>query len=446
MARMSFDGPRDDQTRPLPQGGSSPSPYGSGPGRQYPGAPPQPQQHAGTPTQEYPAAGVRADPAPTRQHPLAWQPTAAPPPGSGRPRRKGWRSPAVLIPSVLGVVVVLGAAAAFAVIKLRTPQLEAAPSDTPSATGSAAAMPAGRTWLSGAWTGGGLSAARIDAFGAWRGQPADVVTTYPAYNTWEELKTSDWHVGTLDGFKGRVSYGLPMLPKSDSGTLADVAAGKHDDVWQAVATILNKHQRGDAFVRIGLEANGDWFPWGSGVDQAADFKAAWRHIESVMKAVSPKLVFGFDITCGHVINGSTNRLDSLNKLYPGDDVVDVVGCDQYDQYNVTARNKSEWATALRPPDSAGLADVADFARAHKKKLAIPEWGVAATDSQGAGDNPYFIYSMYTYFQQNKDILAYEDYFNESGTSLGSAIWDAGTNPKAAAEYKKLWGAAPSLAG
>jgi hypothetical protein len=53
--------------------------------------------------------------------------------------------------------------------------------------------------------------------------------------------------------------------------------------------------------------------------------------------------------------------------------------------------------------------------------------------------------MYNFFLQNKDILLYENYFNEAADSLGSDIWDSGKNPKSAAEYKKLWGAPPHLA-
>jgi hypothetical protein len=362
------------------------------------------------------------------------------------PKRSVWRSPAFLIPLAIGAVLVLGVAAAFVLIKLRggdtTPQ--PAPGDTPRPTGNAQSLPAGRTWLSGAWTGGGIAADRIKAFGDWRGQPADLVTTYPAYDTWDELTTSDWHVGVLDGYAGRLVYGLPLLPKDGSSTLAGVAAGKHDDTFVAIAKILDKHHRGDSFVRIGLEANGTWFPWGATAQTANDFKAAFRHVESVMKAESPKLTFVFDLTCAHPLEGSDDRMAPLTALYPGDDAVDVIGCDHYDSYTVKTRNASDWKKTLHPADAAGLGDVADFARQHGKKLAVPEWGVTSKEKDGAGDNPFFIYSMYQFFQQNKDILAFENYFNEPDDSLGSSIWDKVQNPKSAAEYKKLWGAAPSL--
>jgi hypothetical protein len=359
-----------------------------------------------------------------------------------QPKRSAWRSPKVLIPVVVGVVLVLLAAAAVVVYKVRHAPVipEAPPSNTPAAASS---LPAGRTWLSGAWTGTTIGTKLIDGFGTWRGQPADSVTTYPGYDTWNEIADTDWHISVLNGFKGRLEYGLPIVPDDGSSTLKDVVSGDHDAVFVKVAQLLNKHDRGDSFVRIGLEANGTWFPWGATAQTASDYKAAWRHVQGIMKKVSPKLTFVFDITCARGLDGSNDRMASLTDLYPGDDVVDIVGCDHYDSYTVKSRNASEWQDALHP-DSAGLADVATFARAHHKGLAVPEWGLTSTAKDGAGDNPYFIYSMYRYFQQNKDILVFENYFNEPDKSLGSAIWNSDENPRSAAEYKKLWGAAPTL--
>lgn len=417
-----------------------------------------------------PSTGTSAPNDPTQAYPPVpgtTQPYAAPPPGAsspypgqlasgtpafggtpvpppGRRARPGWRSPKILIPLILVLVTALGAGAAVVFVKLRGVQTEAAPDGTPAPTGKAAQLPAGRTWLSGAWSGGSISVERIEGFGKWRGQPADVVTTYPAYETWDELANSEWHINTFDGFTGRLSYGLPLLPKKDGeGSLGDVADGKYDKIWTSIAETFNKHKRTDTFVRIGLEANGTWFPWGATAERAERYKAAWRHVHDVLKKTSPKLVFVFDITCGKALEGGSGRMDSLNKLYPGDDVVDVVGCDHYDSYTVKSRNESEWKNALRPAKAAGLADVADFARAHGKKLAIPEWGLQASNKDGAGDNPYFIYSMYGFFQQNKDILAFENYFNEPEEYLGSSIWGPVQHAKGSAEYRKLWSAAPA---
>jgi hypothetical protein len=361
------------------------------------------------------------------------------------PRRGRWRSSLVAVPLIIVLVAALGAGAGVIVVRLRGVQAEAAPGGIPGPSGGpAATMPPGRTWLSGAWSGGSISRQRIEGFGSWRGQPADVVTTYPAYETWDELRDSEWHISTFEGFAGRLAYGLPLLPKKEGdGSLKDVAAGTYDDVWTSIAKTFNDHDRKDSFVRIGLEANGTWFPWGATAERAERYKAAWRHVHDVMTETSPDLVFVFDITCGKALEGGGGRMDSLTRLYPGDDVVDVVGCDHYDSYTVKARNKQEWEHTLRPDKAAGLADVAGFARRHGKKLAVPEWGLTASNKDGAGDNPYFIYSMYAFFQQNKDILAFENYFNEPDKYLGSSIWEPVQHPRSSEEYRKLWSAAPA---
>jgi hypothetical protein len=296
----------------------------------------------------------------------------------------------------------------------------------------------GAPWASGAWVGGSSSTAAIDGFGRWRGKPAATVTTYPAYDTWQQIIDSDWHVSNFDGFRGTLVYGLPLLPSKEKAALGDVAAGDHDDVWRAVADTLVKHGRGDSFVRIGLEANGTWFPWGVTADTAADYVAAYRHVAQVMAARAPHLRFVFDITCGAPLKGSDDRMASLDTLYPGDDVVDVVGCDFYDAWSTKVRNDRELASVESPSAGPGLEDVVAFARSHGKPFAVPEWGLTGVDAHGSGDNPYFIRVMYEFFYVNRRFLAFEDYFDEPNSYISSSISQGDQNPKAAAEYRRLW--------
>ncbi|MDO5711929.1 MAG: glycosyl hydrolase, partial [Micrococcales bacterium] len=292
-------------------------------------------------------------------------------------------------------------------------------------------------WFSGAWTGGYMSGARAEAFGRWRGTPLDAVTTYPDKSTWSSIRDSDWHISTYDSFPGRLVYGLPLLPERGPGTLADVAKGRYDGVFRQVARDLKAKGRGNAIVRIGLEANGDWVRYGGTAKNAATWKAAYRRVAKVMKATAPKLVRDFDITCGFSMPGSKNRLDSLTKLYPGDDVVDLIGCDMYDEWQTRARTPAQWRAAIRPQRSPGLADVAAFARAHRKGMTIPEWGVAYPGRNGNGDNAFFITAMRTWMRQNADVLVLENYFNDPAGHVRSDLW-GGQNPRAAAAYRKAW--------
>jgi hypothetical protein len=307
---------------------------------------------------------------------------------------------------------------------------------SPSPMSSAKVKP-GAPWTSGGWVGGDSSA--IEQFSDWRGKPAATLTTYPAYDTWDEIIGSDWHVSNFDGFTGKLVYGLPLLPSKEPATLQEVAAGEHDDVWRAVAATLVQHGRDDSFVRIGLEANGTWFSWGATATTAKDFVAAYRHVAEVMAEVAPRLQFVFDISCGAPLRGSEDRLAPLTALYPGDDVVDVVGCDFYDAWSTKVRDNAELQHALAPDAGPGLDDLVTFARSHDKRYAVPEWGLTSSDEHGSGDNPFFIQAMYDFFYANRKDLAFENYFDEPALYLGSSLYREGQNPQSGEEYKRLWG-------
>jgi hypothetical protein len=297
----------------------------------------------------------------------------------------------------------------------------------------------GGAWLSGVWPGGSnISGERADEFGRWRGMATDAGVTFPATQTWQQIHDSSWHIDTYDGFGGVLAYGLPMLPTDDDGSLRSIARGEHDWVYRKVAQDLVDHDRGRSIVRIGWEANGDWFPWNTRAGQAADYVAAYRHIVGVLREVAPEVVIDFDVACGTPLRGQSDRMDTLTKLYPGDDVVDLVGCDTYDWYHTTSTDPEGWQLTQRPRDAVGIADVADFARNHGKGLTVPEWGLASTEEGGAADNPYFIERMREFFDANADILVMENYFNEPATSLANAIWDPVMMPKASEAYRRLW--------
>ena len=297
----------------------------------------------------------------------------------------------------------------------------------------------GGTWLSGVWPGGSIiSGERADAFGDWRETPSDAGVTFPATKTWQQIHDSTWHIDTYDGFEGVLAYGLPMLPADDGGSFRSIVRGEHDWVYRKVAQDLVDRGRGRSIVRVGWEANGDWFPWNTRADQAADYIAAYRHIVGVLRSVAPQLVIDFDVACGTPMRGQTDRMDTLNLLYPGDDVVDLIGCDTYDWYHTTSKDPAGWELTQRPKNAVGIADVAEFARTHGKGLTFPEWGLASEAEGGAADNPYFIERMRGFFRANADILVMENYFNEPATTLANSIWDPVLMPDASETYRRLW--------
>jgi hypothetical protein len=66
-----------------------------------------------------------------------------------------------------------------------------------------------------------------------------------------------------------------------------------------------------------------------------------------------------------------------DQALPGDDVVDLVGCETYDWFHTKAYDEASWLSAIQLADAVGIQDVANSARAHAKGLSIPEWGSQA---------------------------------------------------------------------
>lgn len=264
----------------------------------------------------------------------------------------------------------------------------------------------------------------------------------PEWDTWAHLADSTWHIETYKDFDGTLLYGLPLLPRNgDAAQLKDVAAGKHDAVFAKVAKDLRTRGRGDTVVRVGWEANGNWMSYSVTAQTASDYREAYRRVVSVMRTAAPGLLFSFDVNCGTILTGQQSRLDSLTALYPGDDVVDLVGCSAYDWSVLGATDSKRWQWALQPPLAVGLRDVAEFARLHGKGMTVPEWGLADPKLEGNGDNPFYIRAMHEFFAANADVLVLESYFNESDNGQRSSLWpEKPENPKAAAEYRRLWGA------
>jgi hypothetical protein len=294
----------------------------------------------------------------------------------------------------------------------------------------------GLAWHSGFWTGGTMSTARMKQAATWRGRPFDFVTTYPGHGTWAQIGDSDWAVGIFDGFAGRISYGLPLLPDNRRGQWSDVTSGAHDATFRAIARQLVAHGRGDAAIRVGVEANGDWFPYAVTAATAPQYRAAFRRVVGVMRAQAPHLTFWMDLAAGSGLPGQHSRLDTLNLMYPGDAYADGISIDHYDSYELTARTSAGWSTALKPSQGPGMADVAVFARAHGKGLAVPEWGLHSL--QGAGDNPFFIQKMHDFFMANRDVLVFECYFNEPDPYIRNALWGPVQLPRSSAQYLALF--------
>ena len=90
---------------------------------------------------------------------------------------------------------------------------------------------------------------------------------------------------TMRSKSSNVSFGHGLFPQG--GSLAECAKGSYDDEQREVARRLAANGVGDAEIRLGWEASGDWFPWSAAGKPADQWKACFTHVAKAMKGAAP---------------------------------------------------------------------------------------------------------------------------------------------------------------
>jgi hypothetical protein len=290
----------------------------------------------------------------------------------------------------------------------------------------------GLPWASGVYMPGS-SPTHVAGFASWRGRPLDVVVDWPARATWNDIVDPSWLYKAWAGTPYTKVFGVAPLPEGDtSATLARCATGEYDAKWRQFGTnIRNAGLSHTTIIRLGWEFNGDWYKWSA--KNPAEFAACWRHIVTSAEAVAPALRWDWTVNRGKGQSVADARL-----AYPGDAYVDIVGVDSYDGWP-GATTDATWQQHLS--GAYGLQFWLDFARAHGKKLSVPEWGVypgTAWAGNNGGDNAFYVDKMVGFFRTNAAHLAYESYFDDAGSYYAGAIHDPVQNPRASAKYLALY--------
>lgn len=278
-----------------------------------------------------------------------------------------------------------------------------------------------------------------DAAPDWHGWENPWFVNY--YNN-PDYDWSEW--ATAPGTNRQLIITQNLMPTSaDDDDWLDLGAqGAYNDHARALAENLVAAGLGNAIIRLGHEANGSWYPdsLGSTPSQWSMWDEFWRQTVLAMKSV-PGAHFKFDWCIAALW-----RALPLSQIYPGDDVVDMIGVDAYDTGNLGSTAAARWNKLYTAPD--GIKAVLDFAKAHDKPISIPEWGVSPTSAnQGFGDDPTFVNGIasvvrnnsvayqsyfynYGYATQLADgplsLSAYESHFGPDGDSVGSGTADPST--------------------
>ncbi len=226
---------------------------------------------------------------------------------------------------------------------------------------------------------------------------------------------------------------LAMLTPDES--FSDCNTGKLDSTFREIGNVLNSTGLRDAIVRLGWEANGDSFAWKAG-NQVSAYKSCFRRLTGILRARAP----GIEIEWSMQKNNEASV--GAHQLYPGDDVVDIIGTSGYDRYP-TINTQAQWDSAYMAKKQGGplgLGTWLAFAREHKKKLAVAEWGISnGYSGTSSKDNPFYIQKMYEFFRNNAQDISYEAYFNCKNTDSSIyMIYPENYNPLSSKRYKDLW--------
>ncbi|WP_030418205.1 glycoside hydrolase family 26 protein [Streptomyces sp. NRRL F-5065] len=305
----------------------------------------------------------------------------------------------------------------------------AAPSAAPSAVPAPgpAAPATGHTPAFGAYLDYGPDGVtRMAELGEWLGG-ADlrVGHTYLPGDRWSNIEGAPgfltswarWRTARPDRM---LVLNVPMMERNEDGVgdaevrtlLRQGAAGRFDHHYRALAERLVALRVPDTVLVLGWEMNGTTYTHRCGPDPEA-WKTYWNRIVTTMRSV-PGQEFRFDFA-------PSRGRDAVpwTECYPGDDTVDVIGMDSYDQPRGMPFDE-------QVSEPYGLQAHVDFAKAHGKPVSYPEWGLFRN-----GDNPEYMRRMLAWMDEHRPL------YNTVTDYCPHGVWQCGQNPESTAVYRSV---------
>ncbi|MFJ3665264.1 glycosyl hydrolase [Streptomyces sp. NPDC090106] len=219
---------------------------------------------------------------------------------------------------------------------------------------------------------------------------------------------------------------VPMLERNeDHVSDAEVrlmlrrgADGQFDHHFRRLAQRLVDLDAPDTVIVLGWEMNGITYTHRCAPDPEA-WKKYWNRIVTTMRSV-PGQKFRFDFT-------PSRGKDAIGwtKCYPGDDTVDIIGMDSYDQPAGISFDQQ-----VKEP--YGLQEHVEFAKSHGKAISYPEWGLFRN-----GDNAEYMRRMLAWMDEHKPL------YNTLTDYCPHGVWQCEDNPKSSEVYRSvLFGRVP----
>jgi hypothetical protein len=255
--------------------------------------------------------------------------------------------------------------------------------------------------------GGPQDRAAVSAYTALAGSPAqwmllfcDWALTHPPLQALDAaieqgampiLTWEPWHAPSPEEAASSAGEQPPF-------SLLAIAAGDHDEHIRTWAQDLSQWGR-DIVLRFAHEMNGDWYPWGAGVqgNTPDQYVQAWRHVRNV-----------FDTTGAHNVRWCwapnvpdgllTETATMLMDFFPGADAVDLLGLDGYNWGPARSTGWIEAPTLFR----AGIQELRSL-RTDLPILITETASAEAPNDDGA--KAAWITELFTYTENQGDIQA-----------------------------------------
>ena len=239
-------------------------------------------------------------------------------------------------------------------------------------------------------------------------------------------------LGALIKSKARPVVSLPLLTENTTRQFDNCARGAFDRYHREAAQVMKRRGASDAIIRLGWEANGSWFPWSAGKNPEG-YKKCFRRAAKTIKSVDRKFKIEWPMAKkGHL-------KFNVDKIYPGGDVVDIIGVVLYDRYP-SFNTQKVWNKMYNAKFNGGPYGPGAWLRYAKSKgkpLAVGEWGLSNGYTRRSKDNPVFIENMYKFLKKNARNISYASYYNCQSNNK-YRIYPKSANPKSSATYKRLW--------
>ncbi|MGA5202418.1 glycoside hydrolase family 26 protein [Streptomyces variegatus] len=266
--------------------------------------------------------------------------------------------------------------------------------------------------------------ARMPLFSHWLGgTELRVGHTYLPGHRWRDIEGAPDFLDVWAHWRNKKAdrmlvLNVPMQERNEEGVsdgevrqlLRQGAAGEFDHHFRVLAERLVELKVPDTVIVLGWEMNGTTYTHRCGPDPEA-WKKYWNRIVTTMRSV-PGQKFRFDFT-------PSRGQDAIpwTKCYPGDDTVDIIGMDSYDQ-------PTGMSFEQQVKEPYGLKHHVDFAKAHGKPISYPEWGLFRN-----GDNAEYMRRMLAWMDEHRPL------YNTLTDYCPHGVWQCGANPKSSHLYR-----------